>query len=323
MLYPYKFKPILAERVWGGRALERLGKSLPPGKPIGESWEISDRDDAQSVVANGPAAGKTLRQLITQHGDRLLGTNCLSTSRFPLLIKLLDARERLSLQVHPPASIAGKLGGEPKTEMWYILDAAPDAHLIAGLKRGVTREAFTRALEQSAIRNPNSSLREAGTQSTIESLVHRFPVRAGDTLFVPSGRLHAIDAGLVIAEIQQNSDTTYRVYDWGRPREIHVRESLASIDFTDFEPGLTRLPIQCEHFRVETLNLTAPTTGTCDGTTFHILGCVAGEIVIGEATLGMGEFALLPAALGRYTLVPQVVNTTVLKTTLPPLANRA
>src|SRR6266446_2928322 len=116
MLYPYKFTPAMVERVWGGNALAQYGKFVPPGKRIGESWEISDRDEAQSVVANGPLAGKTLRQLL---GEELLGRNCRQTTGFPLLIKLLDARERLSLQVHPPASVAAKLGGEPKTEMWY------------------------------------------------------------------------------------------------------------------------------------------------------------------------------------------------------------
>src|ERR1017187_1636518 len=129
MIYPYKFAPILVERVWGGHLLERYGKSVPPGKRIGESWEISDRDEAQSVIANGPDKGKTLHQQIEAHGAQLLGTNCPAAKRFPLLVKLLDARQRLSLQVHPPASLAAKLKGEPKTEMWYVLEADQDAHL--------------------------------------------------------------------------------------------------------------------------------------------------------------------------------------------------
>src|SRR5712672_949011 len=166
MLYPYKFTPALIERVWGGNALSRYGKPIPSGKRIGESWEISDRDDVQSVVANGPDKGKTLREQIHAHGAELLGTNCGKATRFPLLIKLLDARERLSLQVHPPSAVAAKLGGEPKTEIWYILEAAPDAHLIARLKRGMTRDQF--------IRDPTAC-------------VHRFPVRAGNTVFIPSG----------------------------------------------------------------------------------------------------------------------------------------
>lgn len=279
MLYPLKFKPHLVERVWGGHALARYGKALPPGKPIGESWEVTDRDEAQSVVANGPLAGKTLRELLSVE---LLGTNCRGAKRFPLLIKLLDARERLSLQVHPPAAVAATLGGEPKTEMWYILEATPDAHLIAGLRRGVTRAQF---------------------EAKPQDCVHRFPVQAGDAMLIPSGRLHAIDAGLLLVEIQQNSDTTYRVYDWGRVgRQLHVAESLASIDFNDFEPTLTPLPIRCEHFDVEKLEVAGNLTGRCDGSTFHVLASIAGNVSVNGEPLSAGQFVLLPAALGAYTL---------------------
>jgi mannose-6-phosphate isomerase len=297
MLYPYRFQPILAERVWGGQMLARYGKAIPAGQRIGESWEISDRPEAQSVVVNGPLKGQTLHQLVERFGVKLLG---IDTPRFPLLIKLLDARERLSLQVHPPTAVAKQLGGEPKTEMWYILDAAPDAHLIAGLKRGVTRNQFEGA-------------------SNLAELVHRFPVKAGDALFVPSGRLHAIEGGLVIAEIQQNSDTTYRVYDWGRTgRALHVKESLTSIDFADFEPELSRFPIVCDHFRTDLLRLDAPLAGCCDGSTFHIIGCVAGEIEIVGEHLRVGDFALLPAALGDYVLIPCCGSTRLLRVSAPP-----
>jgi mannose-6-phosphate isomerase len=294
MLYPLKFKPLLVERVWGGDAFARYGKSIPPGQRIGESWEISDRDDAQSIVANGPLAGQTLRQVIAQLGEQLLGRNCRGAKRFPLLIKLLDARDRLSLQVHPPAAIAPALGGEPKTEMWYILDAAPDAHLIAGLKRGVTRERFEREPA---------------------SCVHRFPVHAGESVFIPSGRVHAIDAGLVIVEIQQNSDTTYRVYDWGRQgRQLHVAESLASIDFNDFEPFPTPLPIQCGYFHVEKVEVTGEVTGRCDGSSFHVLTGIAGHVALGAEPLGVGDFVLLPAGLGDYRLTG---SGAVLRSTVP------
>lgn len=303
MLYPYRFRPILAERVWGGDTLARYGKTIPAGKVIGESWEISDRPEAQSVVINGSLKDQTLHQLIERLGPRLLGTNCANTDRFPLLIKLLDARERLSLQVHPPAAVAKQLGGEPKTEMWYILEAAPDAYLIAGLKRDVTRQQFETAIRQQP--------------PPLTDLLHRFPVRTGDVLFVPSGRLHALDAGLVIAEIQQNSDSTYRVFDWGRVgRTLHVEQSLASIDFNDFEPPLSRFPVVCDHFRTDLLRLDAPRTDRCDGTSFHIIGCVAGEIEIMEEKLRLGDFALLPAALGEYTLRPLATGTVALKTTI-------
>lgn len=309
-LYPLRFRPILCERIWGGQTLARYGKPVPTGQRIGESWEISDRDDAQSFVTNGPLAGQSLRQLITQFGpDAIIGRARppgAPSDRFPLLVKLLDARERLSLQVHPPAAIAGTLGGEPKTEMWYIMDADPGAFLIAGLKRGATRADFERSLTTH--------------HSPLTNFIHQFPVRAGDAVFIPSGRLHAIGDGLVIAEIQQNSDTTYRVYDWdrvgadGKPRALHVAESLASINFADYEPSLDRFPIVCDHFRVEKLDVSGKVTGNCDGTSFHILGCVAGEVTVGEETLRPGEFILLPAAWGAYTLTGKG---TLLRTTIP------
>ncbi|MGD0016490.1 MAG: type I phosphomannose isomerase catalytic subunit [Verrucomicrobiia bacterium] len=317
MLYSYRFTPLLMERVWGGRALARFGKRLPPNKLIGESWEISDRDDAQSVVTNGPDKGKTLHQLVETLGSWLLGANSAGAKRFPLLVKLLDARERLSLQVHPPAAVAAKLGGEPKTEMWYIIDAAGDAHLIAGLRRGVTRTGFEQALRCSS--------------ESLADLVHRIPVRKGDAMLVPSGRLHSIDAGLVIAEIQQNSDTTCRVFDWnrvgldGKPRHLHPHESLASIDFADFEPQLNPLPIGCKFFRTELISLSAPRADRCDGSTFHIIGCVDGSLVIrcsknsgqAEERLATGEFALLPAAFGHYTLAPAAPGAKALKVFVP------
>jgi mannose-6-phosphate isomerase len=289
MLYPFRFDPVLMERVWGGDALARYQKTLPPGKLIGESWEICDRDETQSIAANGPLAGKSLRELIAQFGADLLGRDMGPSTRFPLLIKILDARERLSLQVHPPATVASKLGGEPKTEMWYIVEAKPDAHLIAGLRKGVTARQFEDAIQKGG--------------PAFQECFHRFPVSAGQAFFVPSGRLHAIDAGLVIVEIQQNSDTTYRVYDWDRGgRKLHIPESLASIDFTDFEPGPSPLPIECEFFRVEKVAVKGTAAGNCDGSTFHILACISGCVSVGNERLQAGDFALLPAAMGAYTL---------------------
>lgn len=335
MLAPYKFNPILVERVWGGNELRHYGKSLPPGKRIGESWEISDRDNEQSTVATGPDAGKTLRQLIEQHGAALLGRNCPDPKRFPLLIKLLDARERLSLQVHPPAIVAKKLKGEPKTEMWLVLDADPDAQLIAGLHKGSTGADFMRALEWTQKHNGQKPVK------TLEECIYSFGIRKGDVFFVPSGRLHAIDAGVVLAEIQQNSDTTYRVYDWGRtgldgnPRSLHIQESLACIDFQDFEPkkvkpkvesrgvnGLWRL-VECEHFHVHKLTLRNAWPDFCDGSSFHVLSCIEGRVGIltpdnKEEQLAVGEFALLPATLGHYTLTPLAEVTSVLRVTVPP-----
>ncbi len=229
MLYPLTFQPIFKERVWGGRKIESLyGKALPAGVPIGESWEITDRPEGVSVIANGPLAGKDLRWVMEHHAAELLGRAQSVAGRFPLLVKILDAQDVLSLQVHPPASKATALGGEPKTEMWYFTDATPDAAIFAGLRRGVTREQFERKI----------------ADGSVAECFHRIPVHRGDVMLLPSGRVHALGAGSVLFEIQQNSDTTYRVFDWnrvgldGKPRELHVEQALASIDFADFEPSL-------------------------------------------------------------------------------------
>ncbi len=288
------FQPLYKERVWGGRSLETsLGRTLPQGGPIGESWEIVDRSEAQSMVRGGSFSGQTLHEVLTKHAGVVMGPKWPAGKRFPLLVKWLDCHERLSLQVHPPAAVASELKGEAKTENWFIAETASGAHLIAGLKRGVTREQFERALNDHAI----------------ESCVHRFPVAAGDSILVPSGRLHAIDAGNLILEIQQNSDTTYRVYDWGRagldghPRQLHVTESLRSILWDDFEPAPLRaaptsgVVADCSEFCIrrvvlgkgEHLNIAAAEQP-------RLLSVVTGRILLGAETLGRGENVLLPYA---------------------------
>lgn len=242
-----RFAPIYQTRVWGGRALEAaLGRSLPPVDPIGESWELVDRPEAQSVVAEGPMAGLSLRLLLERHAAAIMGPAWPAQRPFPILVKWLDCRERLSLQVHPPSSVAGELRGEPKTENWYIAETAPGSRLIVGLRKGVTRARFEAA---------------AGA-GNLEECVHSFNVAAGDSILVRSGQVHAIDAGNLILEIQQNSDTTYRVYDWGRvgldgrPRQMHLAQSLRSIDWNDFEPAPLRsaptsgVIADCAEFRI-------------------------------------------------------------------------
>lgn len=246
------FTPLYMERVWGGRGLElKLGRKLPEGKVIGESWELVDREGEQSIVAEGTHKGKTIRELLEGGAADILGPGREGSRPFPILIKWLDCQDRLSLQVHPPAAIAPILGGEPKTENWYIAECDEDASLIVGLKQGVTREQFTQALKD----------------NEVATCVHRFPVKPGDSILVESGRMHAIDAGNLILEIQQNSDTTYRVYDWGRvglngaPRQLHIEQSLQSIDFDDYEPGpLKILPgaqtlADCREFRIQKFEL--------------------------------------------------------------------
>ena len=245
----YKFTPIYQERVWGGRGLEcSLGRALPEGKVIGESWELVDRPEADSCLISGEGS---LAQLRTATPEALMGPGWPAGKPFPILVKWLDCQDRLSLQVHPPEAVAPELQGEPKTENWYIAETAPGAALLAGLKPGTSRDEFARAL----------------TEDRLEELVCRIPVQRGDSLFVQSGRIHAIDAGNLILEIQENSDTTYRVYDWGRvgldgqPRQLHIEASLKSIDFDDSEPELLRpsgpetLLADCKEFRLRRLEL--------------------------------------------------------------------
>jgi mannose-6-phosphate isomerase len=312
MLYPFTFQPIFKERIWGGRALERLyGKNLPANVPIGESWEISDRPGDASVIANGPLAGKDLRWLMENHERELLGKAKSANGRFPLLIKILDAQEKLSLQVHPPANQAAKLKGEPKTEAWYIADAAPGAELYVGLKRGITRAEFEEKIKTGAV----------------AECFHRVPVKAGDTMFLPSGRVHAIGAGLVIFEIQQNSDTTYRVFDWNRvgldkkPRELHVAESLASIDFNDFEPALVASPysgyqslkhrslVKDPLFDIEEYRSAAECDVLLEGNQPRIVAVVRGIVHVRgtpvNVSLTPGEFCLIPAEVAGASLVAE------------------
>jgi Phosphomannose isomerase len=301
------------ERVWGGRRLESLyGKALPHGSPIGESWEVVDREDAQSVVHTGPLRGTTLHELWTSHREAIFGAPYLShpAPRFPILIKLLDARERLSVQVHPPASIAPSLGGEPKTEMWYFADTQPGASIYAGLKKGVTRETFERLLQL----------------GRVEEALHVIPVETGQSIFIPSGRLHAIGEGNVIVEVQQNSDTTYRVFDWnrtgldGQPRKLHIEESMLSIDFDDFEPDVLRTEegvlAECPYFVVKKIKLEAPEPATRHGR-FAIYTVLTGSVTCAGASFQPGDFFLTPAVLGETPVEPTAPHTTVLRSTLP------
>jgi mannose-6-phosphate isomerase len=295
-----RFKSLYQDRVWGGRVLEtKLGRSLPPARPIGESWEIVDRPEAQSVIAGGALDGLTLRAAIEKHGAEVMGPAWDETRPFPILVKWLDCRERLSLQVHPPAAVAPELKGEPKTENWYIADCAPDASLIVGLKRGVTREQFEQAIHA----------------NTLEDCVHRFPVKAGDSILVHSGQIHAIDAGNLILEIQQNSDTTYRVYDWGRlgldgkPRQMHVNESLKSIRWDDFEPAPVRgenrsaVIADAREFRIRRVPLAAgETIRVSAGEQARILSVVSGAVKVSESgeVISRGDNVVLPYA-GAFT----------------------
>jgi len=312
MSYPLTFHPVFMQRLWGGtRIQEVFGKTLPAGELIGESWEITDRPEAVSVIANGPWAGRDLRWLMQEHRDALLGPVPPCDDRFPLLIKILDARQDLSVQVHPPARIAASLKGEPKTEMWYVVNSDPEARLYAGLKSGIDRRSFETHL----------------SQGTVAECLHTLEAHAGDALFLPSGRVHAIGKGYLLFEVQQNSDTTYRVFDWnrvdtnGQPRQLHVEASLASIDFEDHEPHLitsrySRSPTYKIRYLVHDPLFNVDACRVKRGLRFHlrsegpqILGLIKGrlEIAGGGQTvlLQPGQFVLLPADLERATLEAQ------------------
>jgi mannose-6-phosphate isomerase len=313
---PLTFEPIFMERVWGGRRLEsEFGKKLPANKQIGESWEMVDRPEAQSVVANGPLRGKTLHELWTQDrqaifGDVPDGPSRTGITRFPLLLKLLDAQEKLSLQVHPPEEVAKTLGSEPKTEFWYVAAADPEAELLVGLNEAMTREEFKKAL----------------AQGTIADYVHKIRVKAGDAMFLPAGRFHAVGAGNLLVEIQQNSDTTYRVFDWNRadqqstPRQLHIDEALQSIDFNDVTPGLAQpkgeLLVRNELFEIEKWNLEAPREIAPAGK-FAIVYCISGSLRCADVDLRPGEFFLVPAMLQDRQLKPLRGDTMLLRVTIP------
>ena len=314
---PIVFEPLFMERVWGGRRLEQLyGKKLPPGARIGESWEIVDREEAQSVVHDGPLRGHTLHEV--WNGPRraeIFGEGVEGGDRFPLLVKILDAQDRLSLQVHPPADKALSLGGEPKTEMWYLAHAEAGADVFAGLADHTNRAQFEEALHE----------------GRAADLIQRLPVEEGDAIFIPSGRIHAIGAGCLIVEIQQNSDTTYRVFDWnragldGKPRALHIDESLQSTDFGDVRPSL-QPPVlagasgplaECPFFKVEkwTLDAPRPALDGLDGR-FAIFTCLEGEVSCGGDSFRPGDFFLVPACLPELQ-VEASPGTTVLRTSIP------
>jgi len=318
---PLVFRPLPKERLWGGRKLEKQwGKDLPAGVPVGESWEISDRPEGQSVVAEGPLAGTSLRDLMERHGEELMGRPVGPGERFPWLVKILDCRQDLSLQVHPPAAKALALDGEPKTEMWYFAEADPGAQIYVGLRSGVTRQEFVRRLDD----------------GSVAECFHRHPVRAGDAMFLPSGRAHALGAGNLVFEIQQNSDTPYRVFDWnrigldGKPRELHREPALESIDFSDTHselipefwstvaPGVVVRPlVRHRLFSVDLMSLkSGATRGSGWGNGPCVLGGVSGTPRVRggefERALRPGEFLLIPAVLARRMTIQAISASKIL-----------
>ena len=297
--------------MWGGRRLEsEFHKKLPPQKRIGESWEIVDRPEAQSVVASGPFRGTTLHELWTRHREEIFG-DLPDAPYFPLLIKILDAQLKLSLQVHPPENVAGRLGGEPKSEFWYVVLADPGAEVFAGFREPMTHDRFEEAL----------------TRGTIVDHVQTVAVRPGDAVFLPAGRVHAIGAGNLLIEIQQNSDTTYRVFDWNRTdpatnkkRELHIDQAIQSINFEDVQPKLIKseneLLVCNSLFEIRKWNLDAAREAVPAGE-FAIVCCLTGMVNCAKTNFSPGEFFLVPARLEDRELKPRMADTRLLRVTIP------
>lgn len=308
-LYPLLLKPAYKDYIWGGAKIPAMFHRPPPPGLCAESWEVSDRPEGMSLVVNGRHAGKGLHELALTMGSALVGER--ASDVFPLLIKLIDARERLSVQVHPDDTTAARYGGEAKTEMWYVLDAEPDARVFAGLARGVTRAAFERAL------------REERLEEVLQ------PVRAevGKCIYIPGGRAHAIGEGCVILEVQQNSNTTYRLYDWGRvgsdgrPRDVHVEQALRCIRWRDRGapaslparldrpgPNLWWEILKCPYFHVTRVDLMGPEEIRKDRRSFDVLFTLGGGVAIEHGRVleiaGHGVSCLIPAAWTGYRLTP-------------------
>jgi mannose-6-phosphate isomerase len=309
-LYPFHFQPIYRRYLWGGRRFESsLGRRLPPGDDWAESWELSDHGSDQSIVEFGPLAGTTLRELVSAHGPELLPRHHPQPD-FPLLLKFLDACKTLSVQVHPNDSQAARLvpPDAGKTEAWLVVEALPGSKIYAGLKPGVDRERLATAIRDGAC----------------EQCLNVFAASPGDCVFISAGTVHAIGAGLLVAEIQQSSDTTYRLFDWnrlgpdGRPRPLHIEHGLAVVDFargpvmpqhpqpTD-RPQVSRL-VECDKFVWDRWDFDRSMPVGSDDRC-HVLTVLQGAVQIAGDPAGSplprGQTALLPASLGEVMLSPQ------------------
>ncbi len=311
-LHPLRFEPIFKRLVWGGRRLATvLRKPIGDGSEFAESWELSDHRSDVSRVSEGPFSGSTLRELVQQHGESLFGSALGTRDQFPLLVKFIDAHQDLSVQVHPDDEKGRRLANDNgKTETWVIVHAEPGSKIYAGLKPGTDREALVAAINE----------------GTVESLLHAFPARPGDCILIPAGTVHAIGAGVVLAEFQQMSDATFRLHDWnrvgldGKPRQLHIAESLESINF-DAGPvspvqitsettswGTRESLCRSDYFALERLTLTGPTT-IGDPERFTILLGIDGNAEVRSANasigLGLGQTLLLPASIGPCEVIPE------------------
>lgn len=299
-MYPIKFNNIYFNKIWGGRDLGLFRDNLPEGD-IGESWDVACHPHGMSVVKNGEFKGKKLDELINLAGDKLIGTK-IEKESFPLLIKLINAKDKLSVQVHPEDKYAMETEREMgKTEIWYVLEAFQGANLVVGTKEGCTKEQFKKAIEE----------------GKLEVYMNKIPVKKGEVYFVKSGLIHAIGGGVIIAEIQQNSDTTYRVYDYNRGRELHVEKALDVVNL-DLKDGRSRgvkfegngysktYCCVCDKFSLELYDVSEEFSESSDEERFYVFTCVEGEGKIiytnGTESISKGESIFIPASLGNYTV---------------------
>lgn len=310
VLYPMKLRAPLKDYIWGGTKLKTdYGKETDLDK-VSESWELACHKDGMSIIENGSEKGRTLESYLDEAGQGILGEHAKRFPYFPLLIKLIDAKDNLSVQVHPDNDYAMRVEGEfGKTEMWYIVDCEPGATLIYGFKHEITKEEFERRI----------------ADNTLLEVCNQVPVHKGDVFFIESGTLHAIGKGITICEIQQNSNTTYRVYDYGRvgkdgkPRELHVKKA---IDVTNLEPvkerprldavvdifadTKARLLASCEYFTVYGLEVDGTSHLTAGMDSFQSFTVLEGQVTLKcgetELTFTKGESSFLPAGLGSYML---------------------
>lgn len=316
-LYPIRFRPILKETLWGGTALrERFGKKAKAGAAIGESWEICGMPGASSVVTNGFLKGNTLEEIAEIYMDELLGESVYGKygNEFPLLIKFIDACDRLSIQVHPDDRLASERHHAwGKTEMWYVIDAAPDAVIYTGFRKKTSKEEYLDHL----------------TGKTLDQLINDTPVSPGDVFFIPAGMVHAIGKGVLLAEIQQTSDVTYRIYDWDRldsrglPREMHTALALDAINFsldsnnlirTEPELNATVLLAESQYFHTSIIRFDRPIIKDYSLTdSFIIYICTSSMAVIGcngsQEEIRAGETLLIPASADSVTIIPRETAT--------------
>jgi len=312
-LYPFRFTPVYKDYLWGGRSLERLGRKLPPGN-VAESWEISAHPDGVSVICNGPLAGLTLPELLEKAGEEVLGRALEPAfrQRFPLLVKLIDANLPLSVQVHPNDDYARRFESETygKTEMWYIIGAEAEAAIVYGLQPGVTAAEFQAAL----------------AEGNIETCLYFRKVSVGDVIVIPAGTVHGLGKGIVLAEIQQNSNATYRIYDYrrkdasGQERPLHIEKAMQVMDFSPGDPAHFSHPepeqigpgqakaviARTPYFTVELMIGDGEWPECADGSRFVLYTFFAGTAKIyfegGVLVLNIPESLMIPAAMGDYTL---------------------